>query len=389
MESPLLYNEIEDDKLKSQFDQLIDSINSINANSSEEEKGALNERIQSEVTVKPILAKIIKNEAHGSVCFLLYACIACRYEQFHPTIKLLIETNPSALLWHSNTGKSTILNIAADPSHCALMLWIATNYQWVLDHERCLEDLPAFHLLFRYVHRRGTNNDCTAAIIQQFFETYPQGLAQEHEGGYTPLHAVLIGSAECEHDLFTWIADQCPSNMLKRNSRGCTPLHIACRSLARHRGDDSSEICKYLIEQCPESIRVLDNMERLPIHELLQQCQRFRTVKEVVVSLLRAYPESYNMATSRNPLPSPSSVPFIQRIKTLLAEERELKENVAYLREVSGVFQDAVNGTKAPSSLISSTCDSFCNWATVTSVQRLEAKMEQIVTQLQGECNAD
>ena len=66
MESPLLYNEIEDDKLKSQFDQLIVSINSINANSSEEEKGALNERIQSEVTAKPILARIV-NQGNTSL----------------------------------------------------------------------------------------------------------------------------------------------------------------------------------------------------------------------------------------------------------------------------------------------------------------------------------
>ena len=95
------------------------------------------------------------------------------------------------------------------------------------------------------------------------------------------------------------------------------------------------------------------------------------------------------MATSRNPLPSPSSVPFIQRIKPLLDEERELKENVAYLQEVSGVFQDAVNGTDNPSPLASSTCDAFDNWATVSFVKRLEARMGQILAELQEECNTD
>ena len=85
----------------------------------------------------------------------------------------------------------------------------------------------------------------------------------------------------------------------------------------------------------------------------------------------------------------PSSIPFVQRIKPLLDEERELKENVAYLQEVSVVFQDAVEDTDNPSSLASSTCDSFCNWATVTSIQRLEARLVQILTEIQDECNAD
>ena len=89
MESPLLYNEIEDDKLKSQFDQLIVSINSIKANSSEEEKGALNERIQREVTAKPIQARIIKGN-----CSLLSVACSNLGQQFHPAIKCLIKANP-------------------------------------------------------------------------------------------------------------------------------------------------------------------------------------------------------------------------------------------------------------------------------------------------------
>ena len=267
------------------------------------------------------------------------------------------------------------------------MPWIATNYQWVLDHEICLERPPAFRLFDRYANRGGTTL-CSAAIIRQFFEAYPQGLTQQDENGCTPLHFIFMGSDECESDLFTWMAKQFPSNMLKRNSVGCTPLHIACASLTHHLGDDSSEICKFLISKCPEPVQILDDMEWLPIHHLLRRYQH-RLVKEVVVCLLQEYPESYNMAAAVVPTAAPSSNPFIQRIKPLLDEERELKENVTYLQEVSGLFNDAVVGTETPSSLTHSTCNAFCNWATVTFVQRLEARMEQIVTQLQDECNAD
>ena len=123
---------------------------------------------------------------------------------------------------------------------------------------------------------------------------------------------------------------------------------------------------------------------------LLRHCQH-RIVKEVVVLLLREYPESYDMATVQSipPTPAPSSNPFVQRIKPLLDEEGELKENVAYLQQVSGVFHDAVEGTDNSSPLASSTYDAFSNWSSVSFAQRLEAGMQQIETQLQDECNAD
>ena len=314
----------------------------------------MNERIQREVTAKPILARITK----GNASLLSYVCINLDGKRFHPAIKFLILANPSALLWETDInyiGERTIHNIAGHSTHCVLMPWIATNYQWVLDNELCLEDPPLFYLLEQYARRRDETG-CTAAIVQRFFEAYPQGLTQEDSNECTPLHAIVMGSAECEPDLFMWMAEQCPSSVSKQDNQGQTPLLWACLSFDDHLGDDSSEICKYLTVKCPDSARILDNMTRLPIHILLEHCQH-RTIKEIVVCLLRAYPESYNTASCNtstsfadlDPIPAPSSVIFIQHIKPLLDEERELKENVAYLQEVSGVFQDAVDGTDNPS----------------------------------------
>jgi len=275
--------------------------------------------------------------------------------------------------------------IAGHPSHCVLMPWIATNYQWVLDHEICHEWPPVFDLLHRYANREETG--CSTEILWQVFEIYPQGLTQVNDFGYTPLHAIVMGSAECNVNLFTWMAEQCPSNMLQTDRSGETPLHRACMILVHHPGDDTSEICKYLIAECPESARTAaDNSQRLPIHILLSHCQH-RLVKEVAVCLLREYPESYDMTASGCRVPS--SVPFIQRIKPRLDEEKELKENVAYLQEMSGLFQDAVEGTENPSPLAGSICDAFSDWATVTFVNRLEVKMELVSLDLQNECNAD
>ena len=60
--SPVLLNELQDDGLKSQFNQLIRSILSIDIEGhiSEEEIAALNKRVCCEVTDKPILARTVR-----------------------------------------------------------------------------------------------------------------------------------------------------------------------------------------------------------------------------------------------------------------------------------------------------------------------------------------
>ena len=62
----------------------------------------------------------------------------------------------------------------------------------------------------------------------------PRGLTQVDGNGYTPLlHSILLGSAECEADLFKLMAEKCPSNTLATDNNGLTPLHHACMSLAK------------------------------------------------------------------------------------------------------------------------------------------------------------
>ena len=215
---------------------------------------------------------------------------------------------------------------------------------------------------------------------------YNRGFTQVAKDGLicTILMKDLAGRYKA--DFSKWVAEKYPRNtLLERNRSGRTPLHIACRSLTRHLGDDSSEIVTFGLPNCPESVRVLDNNSRLPINLLLRLCQH-RPVKEVVVCLLREYPESYGMVSGYYRVPS--SIPFVQRIKPLLDEERELKENVADLQElsvVSVVFQDAVDGTDNPSPLATSTYIVFDSWATSFD-QHLEARMEQISNQLHDEC---
>ena len=89
-QAPLTYyDDLEDDDLKSEFDQLLNAIYNIDSNSSEEEILALNQRVCREVTPKPILARIVQYE----FSLLVYFCTIPN-KLFHPAIKCLIKANP-------------------------------------------------------------------------------------------------------------------------------------------------------------------------------------------------------------------------------------------------------------------------------------------------------
>ena len=295
MERPLDYNN-QDDEIKCQFNQLKSAIYSIHEDWSLAECMALNEHIQREVTAKPILARIMKGQhTREELSLLSVACSNLGGNSFLLAIKCLIRANPSALLWE--TGNHTritlfspqIYMIVRHSFHCVLMPWIAEKYRWVLDHEICLEDPPVFYLLELYV-----SSNCNAGTIRQFFEAYPRGITQKNHRGCNPLHIIPTRGRGCNRDLFQWVAQQCPSNMSDADRDGETPLHYACWMLAGNHFQ-SGEICRYLIEHCPESVRISGDQRRLPIRILLDRCQH-QFVKEVVVCLLRAYPESYDVA---------------------------------------------------------------------------------------------
>ena len=386
MTDPLHVNELEDVELRDQFNDLFEAMEGITTFDPNREEGAydaLNQRIHDEVTDKPILSRIVK----GSNQSLLYAaCVYLNLDTSHQAIKLLIESNPSTLLVPTDgyTMDQPIYMISRHPEHCVLLPWIAFNYARVLDHERCPP--VVLGLLEMYAQRHRTR--CTATTLKTFLEAYPRAFTQQHPTFGTIIHACLPfgnGHEECEVDLFKWMAERCPSSyLLETDSRGSTPLHLACNLLRRYKGRNSVEICKYLIRKCPGSVsvRLFDDggEEVLPIHYIQGHCN-YRVVREVVVCLLREYPESYDMQAYGG---SPSSIPFIQTIKPNLHEEKELKETIASLEDSASSFTDALTCTNDKQ--ITSVCTVFDSWAT-SFINSTEDKLQQISTQLQDLCN--
>ena len=200
-------------------------------------------RIQQEVEASPILAQVVDKDWEGSslLSFLLMKSLNLN-ELFHPTIKFLIEANPSALLQETNshTSEKVIHIISRHPLHCVLMPWIADKYQWVLDHY--LRGMPtkygpAFGLLHLYGFRSGS---CDDAIIRGYFESYPREL---NDDPWDALHFLLLQCQhhECSANLFKWMANKCSETIMTRQNKlsGFTLLHRACYMLTRHLGDDS------------------------------------------------------------------------------------------------------------------------------------------------------
>ena len=389
MTSQISINELEDDELRQQFNHLMEAMKDIVVVNPEREEGeyeALNQRIYQEVTDKPILARIVSN---------------INLDISHDTIKCLIQAYPSALLRPPSDSRRQarpLYEIVSHPEHCILMPWIATKYTWVLDDEYCLEHPPVFAFLYMYVD--GTR--CTSTTVREYFEAYHLALNQLDDGNSNTLHVILGASntQEYEATLIKWMVERCPGRfLLEKDSEGDTLLHLACLRLSvcfrssesMEMRRDSEEICKYLIDKCPAAIRVYNNDAALPIHDLNRGCD-YRVVREVVVRLLREYPESIDAmpqqgnrtdAQQLNARP-PSDVPFIKSIKPYFDEEKELKETIASLEESKSSLTETVTSTN--DQLMRSAFTVFDSWAT-SFINAAEDKLGSISVKLQDMCN--
>ena len=126
-----------DEEVARKFEDLIDSIYNVQSYGEEEQVIASNEHLHQKIVAfvneTPILARVISRELlHWSL--LMTATEKTIHEYSHPTIKFLIEINPSALLWSRSDftrGSSPIYAIAGHKIHCKLMPWIAERYSWI------------------------------------------------------------------------------------------------------------------------------------------------------------------------------------------------------------------------------------------------------------------
>ena len=176
MDSPM---PLETAELTSRLNEILQRIALVNDETEEEDIRVLKEHIRFEVTTNPVLLRCTSTYIYAAGSTLL--SFICDYNPFDDDsfIKFLIELDPSALLLLENGGREDVpINIISSSSLCVLMPWIAATYPWVLHHGPGIQSM--FDLIKRFASREDTP-ECTAAIIKQFFEAYPQALVQEDD----------------------------------------------------------------------------------------------------------------------------------------------------------------------------------------------------------------
>jgi hypothetical protein len=194
------------------------------------------------------------------------------------------------------------------------------------------------------------------------------------------------------------MAKQYPEAVYYEPSRGYTLLHEFCASLIKRVVEDYDgwatmsvgNICRFLISEHSSLVRQQTRSEFLPIHLLSGSC-KWSIVQEVVILLLKAYPESVQTRPANPCVMELSQVPFIQAVHPLIVKEMEIDQEISLLdpilknlREAASVSTHRVPLTSAgdddsarKAAILDSLSEVFQCWAN-QRVDALSARKQQI-----------
>ncbi|GAX10703.1 hypothetical protein FisN_14Lu226 [Fistulifera solaris] len=356
------------------------------------------ERLKDALGKDPILARVV-NTKKKMWSLLDVSCeMIDQHDRHNTSTKLLIEANPPALLWkrryRSGPGKRAPIHLIGNyPETCDLLLWIAERYVWVFEHKVCRKNPSHLNMMRCYAE-----GHCSTETVWKFYELYPHGLQEKDRspcrirGGY-PLSISIAGPELPDPDLFIWMAEQYPDVVYLKIDRGYTILHEICLRLGEREeknfefmGKDRTEtssqraltlakICRILITAHPDLTREqVKDRGYLPIHMLAHRCNR-PLVQEIVVLLLRAYPDCVSVKAGES-RPALCTVPFIQNLHPLILNETEIDEEILMLSLIADNLPgaavlsapqmmsiEAPTGSAVTHSLFGTVAEIFCSWA--------------------------
>ncbi|GAX10709.1 hypothetical protein FisN_14Lu249 [Fistulifera solaris] len=371
--TPILNTDVSrelDDKFQALFDKVIDHDHS--------KAEHFYQRIKEEVTAEPLLVRMINTSMEN---WSLLGAV-CRWAKFdcQGTILFLIEQNPHALMW---VGRSRDRNKRCAPIHligessrnCTWLFWIVKRYPWVFEHKVCQRNPPHLSMV-----RCWANGDCESEVIRWFYEAYPQGLHEKERitstvGKYA-LMVSLEGSEEPDADIFIWMAEQHPDAIYYKTVRGYSILHQVCEALGAKENEyqfvpfkcspNMAKIARYLISEHSDLVRQrIHRCGYLLIH-LLATRLNHPLVQEMVILLLKAYPECIQVKAAKC-RPELSVLPFIQELYPLLMSELEVDTEIALLAQLSDSMANAVlisgDSSLVKNSFLGSISEIFRCWA--------------------------
>ncbi len=348
----------------------------------------LHQSLQREIRAHPLLAQVTLN---GSTLL----DIVCQKvgSAGQETIRFLIEANPHALVHRQSDDVATPLHFLAGSGWASdWLLWIVERYPWVFQHKACQQFPPHLEMMSSYVTGR-----CELETVRRFYELYPKGLRERNESstvGY-PLSASLRGTKEPDADFFIWMARQYPAAVYFELTQVPTVLQFVCFLLASTKcTPNMARICRFLISEHPDTVRQLvTGFGYLPIHMLAPQCHR-PLVQEMVILLLKAYPECLQQVNGTNL----SSFAFILEVKPLVLEELEIDQEISLLGDLSANVRKVIvspanhfasestgNGSVANVSLLESVSEVFCSWADL-QVKKLNEQRKRLQEQIMEMC---
>jgi ankyrin repeat protein len=154
-------------------------------------------------------------------------------------------------------------------------------YAWVQDVDG---DLP-IHLAVKL--------GCPPRMAQLLLNAHPNSVKIRDKDGYLPIHLAVRHHKGrlwvSINDLVMLIYKAYPGGLLEGEDDANLPLHLALR----HRGPD--EMIKFLMTECPESLRNRDKYGNVPLHLAIQ----FEASYLIVFELLKMDPTTA-MLTNNN-----------------------------------------------------------------------------------------
>ncbi|GAX22593.1 hypothetical protein FisN_14Hu225 [Fistulifera solaris] len=342
----------------------------------EEAAMLLYQDIKKELSAHPILARTInlnRQTRPFSRQTLLEKVIVDRTSACRDTIQFLIEANPHALIWEHGVRRHGCRGIPVALIHLlgesywgeGLLPWIVDKYPWVFQHPLCQKFPPHIAMVRSWVRTQ-----CDLETVRNFYKLYPQGLREKEHKSY-PLWVSLRGYVAPNSDFFIWMAKQYPEAVYYEPSRGYTLLHDFCVLLAKQVVKSSewstmnvANIFRFLVSEHPSLVRQTYS-GWLPIHFLARSCE-WPIVQEVVILLLRAYPESVRTRSTNAHMTELSQVPFIQAVHPFIVKELEIDDEIALLNPISeNLIEAASVSTTHRVSLTSASDDSSARIAAI------------------------
>jgi hypothetical protein len=297
----------EEGVLQDKFFGLVGYMTSLDGCTVESARKRLFQRINSDVTQYPALARIIT--ANGRSLLDLFCTVGDPDPEssdplYIDTLKCLIAAYPASLvrewrLWKSEKycnfcGNDNGMDSDEDDSipmfrdalwSCclqaiaeskdkarrrAILPWLAKKYPEILDQAYSIYELPFHHdlmfLLFRETEPEHPESSLKA--VQDFYRAYPAGLSQESEGcegdGTVSLHhfSACNDLSQASLEVAREISHVYPEAIAIVNYEGDTPFSLACKRFKWMGSDDPRvplvvELCRILVEEAKDPVQMM------------------------------------------------------------------------------------------------------------------------------------